>query len=210
MNTLMSEHKERISCLILAGGQGSRMRNADKGLVPLYGIPMVQHVIDCMRPQVKTIIINANRNLETYASYQYRIVTDTYTLNQGPLAGFAAGLECAKTPYIVTVPCDCPFIPANLVEDLFTALQQEKTDLAVVELEQRLQPVFSLMKIDVLDSLKQFIRHGGRKIDLWYRNIRYSRVDFSAQAKDFYNINRFRQIKMLEKDKDNRLWIRLQ
>lgn len=194
-------NRESVSCILLAGGEGKRMGGSDKGLVPFLGIPLVQHVIARIRPQVKTIIINANRNLETYAHYGLAMVKDHYAVPCGPLAGFAAGMEVAKTPYVITTPCDSPLIPSNLVARLSIAREENKVDLTVVETDGKMQPVFSLIKVSLLDSLLRFIETGGRKIDRWYEQIDYASVDFSEDRDCFRNINTLEDLHTLEKDR---------
>src|SRR6478735_5870112 len=110
-----------ITGLVLAGGQGSRMGGVDKGLQPFRGRPMVAHVIERLAPQVHSILVNANRNPEAYAEFGHRVVSDEIEGFAGPLAGFERGLAHATTPFLVTVPCDSPFLPTDLVERLRAA-----------------------------------------------------------------------------------------
>ncbi len=195
----MKKNKISITAVVLAGGQGSRMGGTDKGLTLFWNIPLVEYVIERIAPQVGETIINANRNMPIYANYGLRVVNDQYSGSYGPLAGFAAGLAAAETPYLATVPCDSPFIPHNLVERLFATLKEKEADIAVVETNQKLQPVFSLINVSLLKNLSQFIDQGGRKIDRWYEQVNMVRVDFSDQAECFYNINTLEELKTLEK-----------
>ena len=97
--------KEEITGLVLAGGKGSRMGGADKGLVCFKDTPLVEYVIDILEPQCKTLVISANRNEDVYKDYGYPVVTDENRNFSGPLAGIAAGLEIVETPYMVVAPC---------------------------------------------------------------------------------------------------------
>src|SRR5689334_20428419 len=109
-----------VTGIILAGGLGRRMGGVDKGLQPLHGQPMVAHVLQRLAPQVAALIINANQNPEQYttlgAPFAAHIVPDSIAGYAGPLAGLQAGLAAARTPLVVTVPCDSPFLPLDLVE----------------------------------------------------------------------------------------------
>ena len=107
-----------VTGVILAGGRGRRMGMVDKGLQLLKGKPMVEHVINRLRPQVSTLMINANRNTEAYATFGYPVYADDPMDFSGPLAGFLTGLRHCKTLYLVTAPCDAPFLSRHLVEDL--------------------------------------------------------------------------------------------
>ena len=121
----------QITGLILAGGRGSRMGSIDKGLVPLAGQPMVKHVIARLQPQVQRLLINANQNLDTSAAFGTPVWPDAIPDFAGPLAGLQTGLMHCETPYLVTAPCDSPFLPTDLVQRLASALQAEDADLAV-------------------------------------------------------------------------------
>lgn len=191
-DTVTTPFKDRVTGVILAGGQGRRMGMADKGLQPFDGKPMVKHVIDRIVSQVSRLIINANRNGETYRSFGYAVFTDKPLDYSGPLAGFLTGLRHCKTPYLVSVPCDTPFLPHELVEKLAGALEKEQADLAVACVRSgdvcRVQPVFSLMKKSLRPHLESFLENGGRKIDGWTSTLKAIEVCFD-DTHAFENIN---------------------
>lgn len=178
-----------ITGIVLAGGQGRRMGSVDKGLVELDGRALVAHVIDRLGPQVAALVINANQNRDRYAAFGHAVVADAIGGFAGPLAGLHAGLSAATTPYVVTSPCDSPFLPHDLVERLAAAFEQTPLDLAVARTFDQPHPVFSLVKRSVLPHLEAFLRAGGRKIDAWYRTLRVAEVSFDDEADAFRNIN---------------------
>jgi molybdopterin-guanine dinucleotide biosynthesis protein A len=178
-----------ITGIVLAGGQGRRMGSVDKGLVELDGRALVAHVIDRLGPQVAALVINANQNRDRYAAFGHAVVADAIGGFAGPLAGLHAGLSAATTPYVVTSPCDSPFLPHDLVERLAAAFDQTPLDLAVARTLDQPHPVFSLVKRSVLPHLEAFLRAGGRKIDAWYRTLRVAEVSFDDEADAFRNIN---------------------
>jgi molybdopterin-guanine dinucleotide biosynthesis protein A len=178
-----------VSGIILAGGRATRMGGIDKGLVDVAGRPMVEHIIERLRPQTRALIINANRSHERYAAYGLPVVGDDFGDFAGPLAGMAAGLAKAPTPWAVTVPCDSPLLPPDLVARLWTALQREGAELAVAWAEERMQPVFALLPQALLPSLRGFLAGGDRKIDRWYARHRIALADFSDSPDTFLNIN---------------------
>jgi len=178
-----------VTGLVLAGGLGRRMGGVDKGLVELDGKPMVTHVLARLAPQVDCVLINANQNIDRYASFGPPVVPDRIGGFAGPLAGLHAGLSAASTPLLVTVPCDSPFLPLDLVARLRTALKAEQAQLAVARTGDQAQPVFSLVRRDVLDDLAQFLGGGGRKIDAWYARLKVVEVAFDDEAESFANIN---------------------
>ncbi len=158
-----------VSGIVLAGGLGRRMGGVDKGLQPLRGTPMIEHVLRRFSPQVDEIVINANQNLERYAAFGHRVVSDQVTGFAGPLAGLHAGLAAVSQPLAVTVPCDSPFLPADLVERLQRHLGAN--DLAVAKTGDQPHPVFALVRRSVAANLEAFLTGGGRKIDAWYASL---------------------------------------
>jgi molybdenum cofactor guanylyltransferase len=182
-----------VSGIVLAGGQGRRMGGVDKGLQPLRGRPMIEWVLERLGPQVAEILINANQNLETYEKYGRRVVPDEIAGFAGPLAGLHAGLKAAANPLVVTVPCDSPFLPADLVSRLHGSLKNH--DLAVAKTGQQPHPVFALMKRQVRESLEAFLASGGRKIDAWYAALKVVEVSFDDEADAFRNINTIEELK---------------
>ena len=176
-----------VTGIVLAGGQGRRMGGVDKGLQLLHGKPMVAHVLARLAPQVSEIIINANQNLDAYAGFGCRVVPDAIGGFAGPLAGLHAGLGAASYPLALTAPCDSPFLPP----DLFSRLEKElhENDLAVAKTGDQPHPVFSLVRVSVLDHLSKFLSAGGRKIDAWYSTLKVIEVPFDDEADAFRNIN---------------------
>ena len=181
--------REDVTGIVLAGGLGRRMGGVDKGLVELDGRPMVAHVIARLLPQVSSILVNANQNAERYASLGHPVVPDAVGGFAGPLAGLHAGLAHTKTAFAVTVPCDSPFLPEDLVARLADGLHLSDAQLAVARTGEQPHPVFALVRADVLPHLASFLAGGGRKIDAWYAALRVVEVPFDDCADDFRNIN---------------------
>jgi len=163
------------------------MGGVDKGLQLLHGKPMVEWVLARLAPQVSEIIVNANQNLDAYRGFGHRVVSDEIVGFAGPLAGLHAGLRAAGEPLVVTVPCDSPFLPGDLVARLRASL--ENHDLAVAKTGDQAHPVFALMKRDLRANLETFLAAGGRKIDAWYAALGVVEVSFDDEAEAFRNIN---------------------
>jgi molybdopterin-guanine dinucleotide biosynthesis protein A len=181
-----------VTGLVLAGGLGRRMSadggGVDKGLQPFRGRPMVAHAIERLVPQVGALLINANRNLERYEAFGHPVVSDAVTGFAGPLAGLASGLRACRTRFLATVPCDSPFLPADLVARLAAALERDSAQLAVARTGGQAHPVFLLVDREVLPGLEAFLAGGRRKIDAWYASLRFVEVDFDDENA-FLNIN---------------------
>jgi len=209
-NNAPEEAWEAITGLILAGGRGTRMGGTDKGLQNFRGLPLALHTLMRLQMQqgqpMAEVMINANRNLSAYEAFGTAVWPDTLDGFAGPLAGFMTGLERCETPLLLTVPCDTPLFPLDLVQRMHQALRREQADLAMAAAceedgQLRAQPVFCLMRVELLESLVAFTHQGGRKIDAWTALHRTVLVPFnepndSAQA--FLNANTAAQLQSLE------------
>ena len=203
----MSDISE-ITGLILAGGRGSRMGGVDKGLQNFNDVPLALHTQLRLSPQVGDLLINANRNLAAYESFGVPVWPDAASLGDfaGPLAGFLTGLERCETAFMMTVPCDTPLFPHDLVARLATALEAEDADIAVAAAREedgqlRAQPVFCLMRSELLESVVRFTHGGGRKIDAWTALHKTVLVPFDQPGDDpkaFINANTLAELHQLE------------
>ena len=201
-------HIEAITAVILAGGRGSRMGGVDKGLQNFNGVPLALHTLLRLSPQVGDVMINANRNLAAYESFGVPVWPDATSMGDyaGPLAGFVTGLERCETPYLLTVPCDTPLFPHDLVARLADALEEQSADFAVASAPEedgqtRAQPVFCLMGTHMLESLHRFTQGGGRKIDAWTAQHKVAHVPFNLPGDDgqaFFNANTLAELHQLE------------
>jgi molybdopterin-guanine dinucleotide biosynthesis protein A len=198
----MSLDKEEITGIVLAGGRGSRMGGVDKGLQNHQGVPLALHALLRLQPQVGEVMINANRNLGAYESMGVPVWPDVQSDFPGPLAGMLVGLERCETPYLVTVPCDTPNFPLDLVERLAQALVAEGADIAMAATRDNgktmSQPVFCLLKATLLESLVKFLHGGSRKIDQWTALHRVATVVFD-DATAFDNANTIEELQRLQR-----------
>ena len=196
--------------LILAGGRGARMGGIDKGLQNFNGTPLTLHTL--MRLQMQTseplsqIMVVANRNLSAYESFGVQVWPDSTDGFAGPLAGFLTGLERCETDLLLTVPCDSPLFPLNLAQRLLDTLISQEADIAVAAAKEedgtvRAQPVFCLMRVNLLESLVKFMQSGGRKIDAWSALHKTVLVPFDTADVDpraFFNANTLEELHRLE------------
>jgi molybdopterin-guanine dinucleotide biosynthesis protein A len=183
---------------VLAGGQGRRMGSVDKGLVLLHERPMARHVLDRFAPQVDDVLINANQHHDEYAAFGFPVIPDAIGGFAGPLAGLHVGLTRATQALVATVPCDSPFLPADLVARLLGALQAMDAELAVARTFDQPHPVFALVRRSVLPHLTRFLEGGGRKIDAWYATLKTTEVAFDDEADAFRNINTIDELEQID------------
>ena len=193
----------QITGLILAGGRAQRMGGIDKGLIPFHGKPLIESAISRLKPQVSTILINANRSITKYSHYGYPVLMDETPDFSGPLAGFSVGLKHCKTPYILTSPCDSPLLPIDLAEKMGAELESKDLELVFassIEDSGKIwsQPVFCLMRSNLQESLDIFLSKGDLKIDRWFTELRSGTVVFESPLA-FANVNTPEELTALEK-----------
>ncbi len=213
MTTHLSE-PHHITAVLLAGGRGSRMGGIDKGLQPFNGLPLAQHALMRLAPQVGAVLLNANRNLPDYESlalpFNAHVLPDDLADYAGPLAGFLVGLQHCQTPWLVTAPCDTPLLPLDLVARLSQAAAEHNADIAMAtapetddtgQITQRKQPVFCLLRKSLLPSLQAFTQTGGSKIAAWTGQHHTVLVPFDQpndNPRAFFNANTLDELRQLE------------
>jgi len=188
--------RQQITAVILAGGEGSRLGGNDKGLVKLNKIPLVQHLINRVKPQVNEIIISANRNIETYSNLGLAVFKDDIDGFAGPLAGILKALQQAQNDWLLVVPADSPFIPPDLALRLMQNIEDNK--IAIPHDGKYLHPTFALIHKDLATSLEGFLQQGERKARVWMQQQVHTIVDFSDQPDAFMNINTEDELKNAE------------
>lgn len=196
---------DQITGLVLAGGRGSRMGGVDKGLQNHLGTPLALHAMRRLLPQVGAVVISANRHLDTYSAFGVPVWPDAMADHAGPLAGFLAGLEHCDTPYLVTVPCDTPNFPSDLVARLAVGLAEQNAQIAMAATRApgsdadgvQLQPVFCLMASTLRVSLLECIQSGQRKVERWTALHRCATVMFEDAAA-FTNANTAQELQQLQ------------
>jgi molybdopterin-guanine dinucleotide biosynthesis protein A len=195
----MIHRDESVTGLVLAGGRGSRMGGVDKGLQTLEGKTLVEHALARLAPQVGALMINANRHFAVYAGFGVPVWPDANAEYAGPLAGFLAGLAHCETEWLVSVPCDSPRFPLDLVARLAAARGDALVTVSVTEedgLVQR-QPVFCMMHRTLHDDLADYLAGGGRKIDRWLDRVGCAEVYFEDARAAFFNANTIDELRRL-------------
>ena len=191
--------KQAITAVILAGGRGSRLDGQDKGLVAFQEKPLIEHVLARLRPQVSTCLINANRHLTQYQQYHYPVITDGNKDYLGPLAGMLSGLQHCKTEWLLSVPCDSPFLPLNLTDTFIQAHNKHHHTAYVASIDNRIQPVFSLLHLSLIPKIQAFLQAKDYKVGYFMRQQTAITVNFSEQKDCFININNIADIQFASK-----------
>jgi molybdopterin-guanine dinucleotide biosynthesis protein A len=187
--------RDDITGLVLAGGRATRMGGIDKGLVEFGGNALVERVINRLRPQVGEVLISANRHLDRYRAFGYPVLLDAEDSLEpfaGPLAGMLSGLHAARTTWLAVVPCDAPFLPAELVAGLVFSLGTARA--AVAFAGGQIEPMFCLLHVDLAADLAAALAHGERRAEGWLRGIGAAPAHF-AMAESFANLNTLQDLR---------------
>ena len=178
-----------ITALVLAGGRGLRLQGRDKGLISLWGKPMIEHVLGRVVNQARGAVISANRNSETYVKYGYPVLADAIGHEWGPLAGIYTALEFVSTEYLLVVPCDAPCLPGDLAQRLLGAMESGEFDVALAHDGERAQFAVSLIRCSRATHLRHYLENDGRRMESWLRQQCLVEVPFVEEAGAFINVN---------------------
>lgn len=165
LDVLLQSHQSTCSGIILAGGKATRMGGLDKGWIEWHGVPLIQHVLSRLLPQVDDVVISANRSLQQYQTLGHPVVTDQNDDFAGPLAGIAAGLAVCRHDWAWVVACDCPRLPLDLLSTLWDA--RDNSNLVLLHDGEHLQPLFMLIHRQLLPSLQQALAQQQYRVGQW-------------------------------------------
>ncbi|MDZ7784918.1 MAG: molybdenum cofactor guanylyltransferase MobA [Halioglobus sp.] len=184
-------HQTKITGLVLAGGAGRRVGGRDKGLISWAGKPLVQHVVERIKPQVDTVIISCNRNCERYRQFASATVHDLRPGHAGPLAGLEAAYPSIATDLLLLVSCDTPLLPDDLVLRLTTELRRSSAEVEICYAHDghRAHYLCAALRRASLASVADFLDDGGRAVRDWFHSRGARAVDFSDSREAFMNLN---------------------
>lgn len=175
------------------------MGGVDKGLQPLNGRPLIAHVLERLAPQVGPLLINANRHVDQYAALGFAVIGDGNSEFNGPLAGLLAGLQAARTDWLLSVPCDAPCLPLDLAVRLMTAATVA-VDVVFPVSGAQAQPTFCLLRPRLQHALAAHLTDGGRKLEAWLRDQAHIALPFDQPGDEraFFNANSLADVRHLE------------
>ena len=195
----------KIAGLLLAGGLSRRMGGGDKTMRLLRGRPILDRVIERLRPQVAALVVNANGDPARFARFGLPVVADSVEGYAGPLAGILAGLDWAAAnrpdcEAVVSVATDAPFIPGDLVARLAEGAREAGAPLACAASRGRAHPVFGLWPVRLKEEMRRaLVEEGVRKVDLFTARFGLATVCFAAEPVDpFFNANEPKDLQAAE------------
>lgn len=160
----------------------------DKAWVEFDGEPLVLRALARLQPQVSSVMISANANVDRYRGLRVSVHADLMPGYPGPLAGVQAGLAACRTSWLVAVPCDVPRFPDDLVARLLAAAHGSGARVASVRTPSGIHPVFMLLHRAVLPELTAFLEAGQRRVRQWCDGQQAIWVDFDDD-RAFDNLN---------------------
>jgi molybdopterin-guanine dinucleotide biosynthesis protein A len=164
------------------------MGGRDKGLLPLAGEPLIAHSIRRLQPQVTELLISANRHLEIYQQFGCRVIQDSESGFRGPLAGILSALQVARTPYVLTAPCDSPRLPSDYAQRMWAVLERDQT-ISVASYKGDWQPVFMLLPVTLQDDLAGYLAAGEGGVKRWLQRHQPAAAEFPDWPRWFCNVN---------------------
>ncbi|MCS6891820.1 MAG: molybdenum cofactor guanylyltransferase MobA [Rhodovarius sp.] len=179
--------------VVLAGGLARRMGGGDKPLCPLAGRPLLDWVLEALRPQVAAVALNANGDPGRFAAWGLPVLPDPVEGFIGPLAGILAAMDWAAAqgaPFVVTASGDSPFLPADYVARLHAAREVAGAPLSCAASGGRTHPPNALWSVALREDLRAALVGGERKIDRWTARHGIAQAEWPAEPVDpFFNAN---------------------
>ncbi len=188
-----------VSAVILAGGLARRFQGEDKGLIHLARRPLVAWVAERLAGHAGEVLINANRNLSRYAAIGHTVVPDYLPDYPGPLAGLLSAALTAQQEWLLSVPCDTPFLPLDLVMELYDHAVAAQVKLARAADETGTHFAIMLVHRELLPDLDSYVREGGRQVQAWQARHANETIFFSGDPYAFLNINTPEALKNAER-----------
>lgn len=194
-----------IAGAIIAGGLSSRMKEGgvagDKFLQPLGDASsVIAHVIARLKPQVETLVINANTEDTRLSDLGFPVIKDLPSKHGGPLAGILTALTYAhETSLLLTAAADTPFVPHDLADRLLACRNQTRARIVLATSLEQIHPIFGLWETGLAKELSAWLAGTNKASVLSFaKHIGFETADFplafagdSPETYDpFFNINR--------------------
>jgi molybdenum cofactor guanylyltransferase len=170
------------------------MAGRDKARIRIGTTSILERVMARLASQCSRLIVNGEA--ARFADTGLTVVADRLPDHAGPLAGILAALDWAVThlpnvEWVVTAPCDCPFLPRDLVARLHHARMDAGTPLACAASAQRRHPLAALWPVGLREELRRaLLNEGIRKVDTWTTRHGAAVAEWPTMPVDpFFNVN---------------------
>jgi molybdopterin-guanine dinucleotide biosynthesis protein A len=174
--------------LVLAGGEGSRI-GGGKPLRRLGGETMISRAVAAARGWSDEVRV-AVRAFGALGALDAAELCDDPAI-EGPLGGLAAGLRFARAAgrdAVLVLPCDMPFLPADLAPRLVGGIGEAAA--AVASSGGHVHPVCALWRVEALDRLPEHLATGRRSLHGFAEAIGHVVIVWTDTPSDpFFNVN---------------------
>jgi molybdopterin-guanine dinucleotide biosynthesis protein A len=178
---------------IQAGGQSSRM-GEDKALKTFLGRPLIQRVVDRLKPIADEVMVTTNHP-EAYTFLNLRLVSDLKP-GRGALGGLYTALASASQPVVGVVACDMPFASPSLIEAAHRILVEEEADVVIAKSDEGYEPLHAVYRRETcIPAIEAALEADQWKVTAWFSKVKVriltpdeiKRYDPSGLA--FWNLN---------------------
>ncbi|MEW6569361.1 MAG: molybdenum cofactor guanylyltransferase [Chloroflexota bacterium] len=181
-----------VTVAIQAGGRSRRM-GRDKGLVPLAGKPLIQHLLDRVAGLGDEILVTTNRP-DDYAFLGVRLASDPVP-GAGALAGLHTALEAARGQTVIVLACDMPFVSRPLLEHLLKLARQGEAQVVVPRRGREYEPLHAVYARACLAAIEAAQAAGEGRMISFFSRVRVAAVEedelvrYDPEGLSFFNVN---------------------
>jgi len=200
MTVLTSNNQPKpfqATCIILAGGQNSRMNGTDKAKLIVDTQPLLQHKYNLFQNWFEDVIVVCSRKRQS--DYPGMIVVVDEREGQGPLMGLYTGLKASRHPHNFVTACDMPFIREALVRLLMQHIPGR--DAVVPKLNGYWEPLLAVYHQNQLPAIRNHLSLGHRKLSSFFPEARiFAVTEEEIKTADpdgvsFFNVNTLEDLK---------------
>ncbi len=181
---------KNLPVVILAGGLAKRMGGKEKALIEIQNRPLLSYILEIISGYASPIGLNINKNHKKFTKFKYPLLKDKIEGFLGPLSGIFTALSWAKDideNWVLTLPCDTPYLPKNLIPKIMklSSIEKNNFDVISVKCNHQTHPVIGLWKTNLIEKLENSLKDGVRKIDLFTSNMNVKYVEYFFKENSF-------------------------
>lgn len=183
---------ERLSVAILAGGRGSRLGGVDKASLEVGGQTLLDRVLAAVQPLADEVLAIVNDE-RLRGDPRLTLVHDPEP-HAGVLPALLAALETARSPLLLLVACDMPFVDQRVIQLLLDAVADH--DVAIPIVGGIAQPMLAVYRVaPCRRAIAAALARGGRRMISFLEDVRTHRVTedelraIDTSLRSFFNVN---------------------
>ena len=184
----------KLISVILTGGKSSRMGYENKSFLKIKDKSFIEILTETLKYKSHEIIINANRDINKYKVFGYKVVSDKIDGYKGPLAGLHSALDLYKNSkedlWFALFPTDAPIINTGIIDNFFS-ITEKKNKVYICKIDNIIEPMFSFWSSKIFLELNEvLLKNNGYKIMKFAEEVGYEFINFQKNKKiEFFNVN---------------------